>query len=239
MFVTDTMRDCEVARKAQVPVVRIEPGHKIEPGLFDNADVIPLPKNRFDEAVKLYRRVWRDTDVYAEVFSKDEAEREIRDFSDAWIVQDSGRCIIGLVGGMPLAKYIESLKTGAYDEHRRRTVHDMFGRTIGACYYIDTLAVRPDCQGEGLGSRLLDFFIHEMLKGGVSCFVLRTTLHPDNPAIKLYRKFGFEPLVDRESRMPVTQMVEQKRLPHHPKWDCRIWLQGNSHSLNLPPRTPL
>lgn len=65
-------------------------------------------------------------------------------------------------------------------------------------YYVHFLSVRPDRQGAGLGRALLDNVRRRAERLG--CGEIHLDVYIDNPAVALYRAFGFRVAV--ESRFP-------------------------------------
>ena len=71
---------------------------------------------------------------------------------------------------------------------------EVMGFAMGCCeqddkkevFYLNTLCVRPDVQGKGVGSRLLDHLKVELGKSGISTIYLIT--HRDTPAESFYKK---------------------------------------------------
>lgn len=59
----------------------------------------------------------------------------------------------------------------------------------GPEYYIDELFVRPDSQGKGIGTRLLEFACLDLKNKGISTVTLLT--HTSVPAFDFYRKREF------------------------------------------------
>lgn len=56
--------------------------------------------------------------------------------------------------------------------------------------WILSLGVRQDFTQYGIGTKLLLESIEELKKRGAK--VIKLTVHPDNTAIRLYKKYGFE-----------------------------------------------
>ena len=56
--------------------------------------------------------------------------------------------------------------------------------------FIDEFSVHPRYQGQGLGSRLMEFAKSELQKEGIYAMVLNT--EKDYPAVKFYEKNGFK-----------------------------------------------
>jgi ribosomal protein S18 acetylase RimI-like enzyme len=76
-------------------------------------------------------------------------------------------------------------------------IHRLFGRQVlpedetqAGEYYIDTLGVNPDCQGRGIGTRLLQHLIRDHVNN--QGHTLGILVDDDNPeARKLYLRLGF------------------------------------------------
>lgn len=68
----------------------------------------------------------------------------------------------------------------------------------GSAYYVHFLSVRPDRQGSGLGRLLLENVWRRADRLG--CDEVHLDVYTDNPAVDLYRAFGFRVAV--ESRFP-------------------------------------
>ncbi|WP_276166365.1 GNAT family N-acetyltransferase [Zobellia alginiliquefaciens] len=80
-------------------------------------------------------------------------------------------------------------------------------------FYIDSLAVRPDQQGKGIGSKILRFLIHEYVteqNGNLGLLVEK-----DNPNAKnLYLKTGFESIGDKILTGKVLEHLQVKNTNH-------------------------
>lgn len=57
-------------------------------------------------------------------------------------------------------------------------------------WHIDFVAVAPECQGRGLGARLVEGVFEKYGERGVRCFTLEVD-HQNVPALRLYEKLGF------------------------------------------------
>lgn len=57
-------------------------------------------------------------------------------------------------------------------------------------WHIDFVAVAPECQGKGLGVRLVEHVFEHYGAQGVKCFTLEVD-HANAPALRLYEKLGF------------------------------------------------
>lgn len=57
-------------------------------------------------------------------------------------------------------------------------------------WHIDFVAVAPECQGKGLGVRLVEHVFEHYGLQGVKCFTLEVD-HANAPALRLYEKLGF------------------------------------------------
>jgi GNAT superfamily N-acetyltransferase len=57
-------------------------------------------------------------------------------------------------------------------------------------WHIDFVAVAPECQGRGLGVRLVEDVFERYGAAGVKCFTLEVD-HLNAPALRLYEKLGF------------------------------------------------
>lgn len=72
------------------------------------------------------------------------------------------------------------------------------GRIVGFVFafnshrvgWITLLCVIPELRGRGIGTSLLRSAIEHLRGQGVE--VIKLDVEPDNPALELYRKFGFE-----------------------------------------------
>jgi GNAT superfamily N-acetyltransferase len=186
--------------------------------------IVPLEKVHLDEAVRLYQRVWHDENAYAEVFREEEALDAIGNFKHPWVIKSDGK-VTGLVGGMPLPEYVDHLilKFNKHENGHVREALDELAASHDKCYYIDTVAIAAVHQGKGLGTRLFKLIIDDRSHDGFTSFLLRTALHHENPACRLYRKFNFKPLLDSRG-MPVVELAEQERHDHRPPKDCRAYL---------------
>ena len=80
-------------------------------------------------------------------------------------------------------------------------------------YYVHFLSVRPDHQGTGLGRLLLDNV--RQRAGRLGCGEVHLDVYTDNPAVSLYRAFGFRIAV--ESRFP-----HKPGLPAHYRMVCAL-----------------
>lgn len=185
--------------------------------------IIPFRKGQLDEAAKVYRQVWRETVAYAEDFTEDQARREIEGMRNLWVTLDNGE-ISGLVGGMPLSEYVGRMRLAedSTNGHVKEALDKLVSVTSDKCYYIDTLAIIKFFLNMKRGTRLLKFIIDDRLRNGFTCFLLRTTLHPENPAMKLYNTFKFEPFLDSDG-VPVVQIVRQRRFDGRPEEDHRAY----------------
>lgn len=65
-------------------------------------------------------------------------------------------------------------------------------------YYLQNLATIPEARGRGIGEQLLRHAFE--LAGAADCRSVHLDLFADNPAIRLYRRFGMEVMV--ETRVP-------------------------------------
>ena len=61
---------------------------------------------------------------------------------------------------------------------------------------IATLAISPDYQRRGIGTRMVDLMIEEALKGGATRMLLEVRID-NEPAIALYRNYGFDFIAER------------------------------------------
>jgi ribosomal-protein-alanine N-acetyltransferase len=68
-------------------------------------------------------------------------------------------------------------------------VLDMRGLVSG---YIQTLCVRPDCRGRGLGSSLIRWAEERIFRDSPNVFICVSSFNPD--ARRLYERLGFEPV---------------------------------------------
>lgn len=72
------------------------------------------------------------------------------------------------------------------------------GRIVGFVFafnsrkvgWVTLLCVEPEFRGRGIGTSLLESAIEYLRQRGVE--VIKLDVEPDNPALGLYRKFGFE-----------------------------------------------
>ena len=78
-------------------------------------------------------------------------------------------------------------------------------------FSLDSIQVLRGKQGKGIGSLLLEDFIKRATSGGASTVALN--VHLDNPAIRLYERFGF---------------CEIKRSPRHIRMEKELELNGGS-----------
>lgn len=66
------------------------------------------------------------------------------------------------------------------------------------------ISVVPECQGRGLGSRLLEHLFERARRDGASCFFLEVRLS-NLPARALYQKAGFIEIGRRKGYYPATE----------------------------------
>lgn len=113
-------------------------------------------------------------------------------YKHCWVVE-SEEGVIAMANIYNGAK-LKELRQGVVESIKR-----MFGRdycpedeTQAGEYYIDCLAVSPQLQGEGIGTKMLEFLIQEYV--GKRKKNLGLLVDKNNPAAKkLYLKLGFEP----------------------------------------------
>ena len=75
---------------------------------------------------------------------------------------------------------------------------EVMGFATGCCeqddtqeiFYLETLCVRPDSQGRGVGSRLLEHLKGELRKSEINTIYLIT--HKGTPAESFYKKNGYK-----------------------------------------------
>lgn len=84
----------------------------------------------------------------------------------------------GFLGFVSVEDEILAFATGCCEQDDEREV-----------FYLDTLCVRPDSQGTGVGSRLLEHLKEHLDKSEVSTIYLIT--HRGTPAEHFYRKNGY------------------------------------------------
>ncbi len=70
-----------------------------------------------------------------------------------------------------------------------------FGHAFGSQAHITRLAVQPEHQGQGIGTRLLEALITHFRAQGVEAITLNTQMDNED-ALRLYRHFGFTPAGD-------------------------------------------
>lgn len=113
-------------------------------------------------------------------------------YENCWVVEDEDGMIIAAANIYDGARLYELREPVA------REIKRMFNRdfnsedeTQAGEYYIDCIGVRPDQQGKGIGSKILQFLMDEYVrKEGKTIGLL---VDKENPqAKKLYVKLGFE-----------------------------------------------
>lgn len=85
--------------------------------------------------------------------------------------------------------------------------------------YIAEVQVDPDFQGRGIGGFALDFILKEI--GTTPIVDLHT--HPENPAQRLYSRFGFEQtgeIIENYHDTGEPRMRMALRREHIPVWPC-------------------
>ncbi|AGB38267.1 ribosomal protein S18-alanine N-acetyltransferase [Natronococcus occultus] len=80
--------------------------------------------------------------------------------------------------------------TGAVAGYVVADVNRQYGRNRG---HVKDIAVRPDSRGDGVGSALLSRIVAVLLSHGADSVKLEVR-ESNDPAKRLYRQFGFEPL---------------------------------------------
>ena len=86
-------------------------------------------------------------------------------------------------------------------EERAGAVWLEAGGEVGGKTFTVNLAVRPEYQGQGIGARLLEYALQFCRENGAISVDLK--VHPTNEkALRLYRRFGFEPgLLEMKKRL--------------------------------------
>lgn len=117
---------------------------------------------------------WPEQFFYAELSHTESAVGPERANRSYWIVEDSaGRTVVGYAGMMCVLPLAD----------------------------VQTIAVAPEVQGQGLGSRLLQLIEDESLRRGAEDLLLEVRW--DNPgAQRLYRRSGFEQIHQRRRYYP-------------------------------------
>jgi aminoglycoside 6'-N-acetyltransferase I len=85
----------------------------------------------------------------------------------------------GFVGLVSLDEEVLAFATGYRESDDRREV-----------FYLKTFCVRPDAQGTGVGSRLIEMLKEHLEQNGVNTIYLIT--HKGTPAESFYRKHGYK-----------------------------------------------
>jgi ribosomal protein S18 acetylase RimI-like enzyme len=82
---------------------------------------------------------------------------------------------------------------------------DFKGAPAGRLHW---LAVRPACQGRGLGRAAVSFVLHRMAERHDRCFLITSAarLH----AVKLYLDFGFRPDLERPGAVEAWESVREQ-----------------------------
>jgi GNAT superfamily N-acetyltransferase len=87
---------------------------------------------------------------------------------------------------------------------------DFLGKKFGRVHW---LAIDPAYQGQGLSRPLLSAICQKLRALGHNCAYLSTS--PERlPAIRLYRRFGFQPLIQSEHDAALWRVVEQNLQRH-------------------------
>ncbi len=84
----------------------------------------------------------------------------------------------GFVGFVSVADEVTGFATGCPEQEDTQEV-----------FYLETLCVKPDMQGRGVGSRLLEHLKGHLDKSGISTIYLIT--HKGTPAESFYKKNGY------------------------------------------------
>ncbi|MGV6945661.1 GNAT family N-acetyltransferase [Sphingobacterium kyonggiense] len=117
-------------------------------------------------------------------------------YSNNWVLEDDG-VLVGtalLYDGADLAKLREPV--AALVAERYQLPFNPEHETEAGEIYIDCIAVDPNQQGKGIGSKLLGFLINEYIEKNQQTLGLLVDL--DNPkAKKLYARLGFEVIKEK------------------------------------------
>ncbi|MBB6050430.1 GNAT family N-acetyltransferase [Armatimonas rosea] len=165
-------------RPRELAVVGALPLHNIpEPSSTPPAGLVLAPlANATPEALaQLYRAAFRDTpdlcDYVGEIL-----EREIR----RWLTQDIARA-------HPTSRILRPKR------HPRSVAALLLVKKTASGFLLDTLAVRPRYQHQGVATYLLRYVIPQLLAEGAT--ELLTTYHPANePSVAWHTHQGFIPL---------------------------------------------
>ena len=84
----------------------------------------------------------------------------------------------GFIGVVSVADEVMGFATGCCEQDDTKEV-----------FYLETLCVKPDMQGRGVGSRLLEHLKGHLEKRGINTVYLIT--HRDTPAESFYKKNGY------------------------------------------------
>lgn len=104
-------------------------------------------------------------------------------------------------------KYLNWLKSQLKNKHAYQVILEEDDQFVGYLASAETLwndkltivevFVSPNFQGRGIGKKLLSFAVEFAKKNGLQGLVVQTE-HENTPAQKLYEKFGFAKLENKE-----------------------------------------
>jgi dimethylhistidine N-methyltransferase len=180
-----------------------------------DADVAiqPFDEEWLSRLVAVYQMVWGQARAYSERFTGDEVRTAIRRLPDRWLAVFESE-LVGFVAGTPLAEN--------HDERLKDLIAaSLLPAMIDDIYFINELGVTPGFQKKGCGKRLLSQIITSATRRGFKHFVLQTTSHACNEAIRLYKNYGFEPLLDKRG-IPIVRIKKQARMDGRPNEDIRV-----------------
>ncbi|WP_404391656.1 GNAT family N-acetyltransferase [Pseudoalteromonas phenolica] len=177
--------------------------------------LFPLSNFNSREIANLYAEIWRDG-PYSEVWTEDTAHQAVSSMGDNLLVATFDDAIIGFIAGFP---FIQSLESHP-DFFCATPAIQQLGLDVKKIDYLAELAVMHSYRGLGYGASLLQSYVDYVIDKGCEGVLLRTHASNRNPALPLYKNFGFTYLVDQTGKR-ITTEVNHPRLGNIPEIDHR------------------